>query len=75
MEQATIQNLVSRCIRPPFSEDLIKNTKALFLSVNNTATFSTILSRGPLADEIGLGELRPFPRKLSFSPDEPNYFS
>ncbi|MFW9957903.1 MAG: HEAT repeat domain-containing protein [Candidatus Odinarchaeota archaeon] len=67
-------DLVSKHIHPPFSESLVNCIKSLFSSVSDSIRFSTILSKGPLAEEIGLRNFQPLPRKSSQSPSEPNYF-
>jgi HEAT repeat protein len=67
-------DLVSRYLHPPFSEDLVKSTKSIFSSVNDTATLATTLSKSPLAGEVGLRKPRPIPRSPSSSQDEPDYF-
>jgi len=67
-------DLVSRHLRPPFSEDLVNCIKSIFSSISDSIRFSTILSKSPLAEEIGLRNLQPLPRKPSQSPREPNYF-
>jgi hypothetical protein len=64
-------DLVSRHLHPPFSEELVRCTRSLFSSVNDTGVLSTILSKSPLSEEI---RLQSFHRRPSRSPNEPDYF-
>ncbi len=67
-------DLVSRRLHPPFSEELVRCTRSLFLSVNDTGVLSTILSKSPLAEEIRLRRFQSIHRRPSGSPNEPDYF-
>lgn len=67
-------DLVSRHLRPPFSQELVKSTRSLLSSVNDTGVLSTILSKSPLAEEIRLRKVQPLLRRPSQSPSEPDYF-
>jgi len=67
-------DLVSRYLRPPYSEELVRSTRSLFSSVNDTNVLSTILSKSPLSQEIRLRKFQPLARKPSQAHSEPDYF-